>query len=83
MVRPILQLGCSEPKLFTKRKMSDEERVDVFMADLKRFACLARLPDEVVRLALVVGLLDAVSSKLRAEKETIDVMLPKVRAALN
>ena len=70
-------------ELFTKRKISDEERVDVFLADLKRLACLARLPDEAVRLAFVVGLPEAVFSRFRAAKEIIDVMLPKVRAALN
>ena len=53
------------------------------LADLKRLACFARLPDEAVRSAFVVGLPEAVSSRFRAAKETIDVMLPKVRAALN
>ena len=70
-------------ELFTKRKMSVEEQVDVFLVDLKRLACLARLPDEAVQLAFVVGLLEAVSSRFRAAKETIDVMLPQVIAALN
>ena len=42
-------------ELFTKRKMSNEKRVDFFLADLKRLACLARLPDEAVQLAFVVG----------------------------
>ena len=53
------------------------------LADLKRLACFERLPDEAVRPAFVVGLPEAVSSRFRAAKETIDVMLPKVRAALN
>ena len=70
-------------ELFTKRTMSDEERVNVFLADLKLLACLARLLDEAVRLAFVVGLPEAVSSRFRAAKETIDVMLPKKRTALN
>ena len=70
-------------ELFSKRKMSDEERVDVFLTVLKRLACLARLPDKAVQLAFVVELPEAVSSRFRAAKETIYVMLPKVRAALN
>ena len=70
-------------ELFTKRKMSDEERVDVFLVDLKRLACLARFPDEAVRLAFVVELPEAVSSRFMAAKDTIDLMLPNVRAALN
>ena len=52
-------------ELFTKRKMSNEERVGVFLPDLK--------------LAFVVGLLEAVSSRFRDAKETIGVVLPQVR----
>ena len=73
-------------ELCTKQKMSNEERVDVFFADhncRKRVSCLAKLPDEGVRLMFVVGLPEAVSARLRTSKETIDVMFPKVRTTLN
>ena len=67
------------------RKMRVKLRMFCFkpLADLRRLACLARLPDEAVRLTFVVGFPEAVSSRFRAAKETIDVMLPKLMAALN
>ena len=41
-------------ELFSKRKMSDEEPVDVFLTVLKRFACLARLQDKAVNWRLLL-----------------------------
>ena len=66
-------------ELFTKLKMTSGR----FFGGSETLACLARLPDEAVRLAFVVGLPEAVSSRFRAAKETIDVVLPKVRSTLN
>ena len=70
-------------ELFTKRKLNDGKKADVFLADLRRLAYLAKLSEESVRLAFVVGLPKVLSSRFRAVMDTIDVMLPKVRAVLN
>ena len=70
-------------ELFTKRKLNDGEKADVFLADLRRLAYLAKLSEESVHLAFVVGLPEALSSRFRAVMDPIDVMLPKVRAALD
>ena len=69
-------------ELFTKRKLCDGEKTDLFLADLRRLAYLAKLPEESVRLAFVVGLPEVLSSRFRAVTDPID-MLPRVRAALN
>ena len=55
----------------------------MFLADSRRLAYLAKLSEESVRLAFVVGLPEVLSSKFRAVMDPIDVILPKVRAALN
>ena len=70
-------------EMFTKRKLCDGEKADVFLADLRRLAYLAKLPEESVRLAFVVGLPEVLSSRFRAVMDPIDIMLPRVRAALN
>jgi hypothetical protein len=70
-------------ELFTKRKLHDGERADVYLADLKRLAYLAKLSEEAVRLAFVVGLPEFLSSRFRAAKDPINIILPKVRAVLN
>ena len=68
---------------FRKRKLNDGEKADVFLADLRRLAYLAKLSEESVLLAFVVGLPEVLSSRFRAVMDPIDVILPKVRAALN
>ena len=55
----------------------------MFLADLRRLGYLAKLSEESVHLAFVIGLAEVLSSRFRAEMDPIDVMLPKVRAALN
>ena len=70
-------------ELFTKQKLNDEQKAGVFLADLRQLAYLAKLSGESVRLAFVVGLSKVLSSRFRAVMDPIDVMLPKVRAALN
>ena len=70
-------------ELFTKRKLCDGEKADMFLTDLRRLAYLAKLPEESVRLAFVVGLPEVLSSRFRAVMDPIDIMLPRVRAALN
>ena len=70
-------------ELFTKRKLCDGEKADVFWADLRRLAYLAKLPEESVRLAFVVGLPEVLSSRFRTVMDPIDIMLPRVRASLN
>ena len=70
-------------ELFTKRKLCDGEKADVFLADLRQLACLSTLPEEYVRLAFVVGSPEVLSSRFRAVMDPIDIMLPRVRAALN
>ena len=70
-------------ELFTKRKLFDGEKADVFLAGLRRLAYLAKLPEESVRLAFVVGLPEVLSSRFRTVMDPIDIMLPRVRAGLN
>ena len=53
------------------------------MADLRQLAYLAKLSEDSVRLAFVVGLPEVLLSRFRTVTDPIDVMSPKVRAALN
>ena len=55
----------------------------MFLTDLRRLVYLTKLSEESVRLALVVGLPEVLSSRFRAVLDPIDFMLPKKRAALN
>ena len=68
---------------FSKRKLNDGEKADVVLTYLRRLAYLAKLSEESVRLAFVVGLPKVLSSRFRAVMDPTEIMLPKVRAALN
>ena len=64
-------------ELFVKRKLYVGRKVDVFLADLKQLAYLAKLSEEFIRLAFVVGLPEDLLSRFRAVMDPINVMLPK------
>ena len=70
-------------ELITKQKLNDGEKADVFLADLRQLAYLTKLSEDSVRLAFVVGLPEVLLSRFRTVTDPINVMLPKVRAALN
>ena len=55
----------------------------MLLANLRRLAYLAKLSEESVRVAFIVGLSEDLSPRFRAVMELIDVMFPKVRAPFN
>ena len=59
------------------------ETTEVLLANLRRLAYLAKLSEESVRVAFIVGLSEDLSPRFRAVMELIDVMFPKVRAPFN
>ena len=60
-----------------KRVWSDNEPVDVFLADLKRLARLANISDvNVIQCAFIVGLPPIVSGQMRASAQISKATLP-------